>query len=317
MDWTLNGKPEINDIVDSLGEGMSISEIFGHVGRQRKKDRDKTKTKKKEKGPFEIDIEALKKNHELALQADKDNLLKGKINQDEFDKREREEKLGHLELMKSIYEAYGEDITELDGQILDQLLENQAALADIDEDPFKGYRNSLGELGKTIADFTGTKLKDLENGLAEISQSLGDELAQGAESFEEYGKNVLGVLRDIIGGLISAGVAAAVTKALKDHPWLPFWAIPIVAGAAAGLAKTAFNSLIPRFAEGGLVTGPTTALIGEGIGTTAANPEVVAPLDKLKQYMGGGQNITVQGRLVGNDIYISNERTKFNRNRTV
>ena len=71
-----------------------------------------------------------------------------------------------------------------------------------------------------------------------------------------------------------------------------------------------------QLADGGLVTGPTTALIGEV--STASNPEVVAPLDKLKSMMGGGSsNVTVQGRLVGSDIFLSNERTKFNRNRTV
>ena len=70
-------------------------------------------------------------------------------------------------------------------------------------------------------------------------------------------------------------------------------------------------------AEGGIVSGPTTALIGEGAGTSMSNPEVVAPLDKLKQYIGGNQNVNVTGRIVGNDIYLSNERTKFNRNRTV
>ncbi|HAW03291.1 MAG TPA: hypothetical protein DCW83_01315, partial [Saprospirales bacterium] len=71
------------------------------------------------------------------------------------------------------------------------------------------------------------------------------------------------------------------------------------------------------FADGGLVYGPTTALIGEGVGTTASNPEVVAPLDKLKQYMGGGnQNIIVEGVLKGNDIYLSNKNTSVNRLRT-
>ena len=70
--------------------------------------------------------------------------------------------------------------------------------------------------------------------------------------------------------------------------------------------------------EGGLVTGPTTALIGEGIGTTASNPEVVAPLDKLKQHMGGeSQNIIVEGVLKGNDIYLSNKNTAVDRLRTI
>ena len=87
-------------------------------------------------------------------------------------------------------------------------------------------------------------------------------------------------------------------------------------GAAFDIAKGKVLGL-EGFADGGLVYGPTTALIGEGVGTTASNPEVVAPLDKLKQYMGGGnQNIIVEGVLKGNDIYLSNKNTSINRLRT-
>ena len=75
---------------------------------------------------------------------------------------------------------------------------------------------------------------------------------------------------------------------------------------------------VQPFAKGGLVTGPTTALIGEGIGTTASNPEVVAPLDRLKQFMGGGsQNVVVEGVIKGNDIFLSNRNTGYNRQRSV
>ena len=75
---------------------------------------------------------------------------------------------------------------------------------------------------------------------------------------------------------------------------------------------------VTPFAQGGLVTGPTTALIGEGIGTTASNPEVVAPLDRLKQFMGGGtQNVVVEGVIKGNDIFLSNRNTGYNRQRCV
>jgi len=78
-----------------------------------------------------------------------------------------------------------------------------------------------------------------------------------------------------------------------------------------------FANILP-FANGGLVSGPTLSMIGEGSGTSLSNPEVVAPLDKLKQYMGGGsQNITVTGRLVGNDIWLSNSKTNIQRQRAV
>ena len=83
--------------------------------------------------------------------------------------------------------------------------------------------------------------------------------------------------------------------------------------AALKLASTK----VLGFAEGGLVTGPTTALVGEGAGTNAANPEVIAPLDKLKGMLNGGnQNVVVTGKIVGKDIWLSNEKTQFNRQRT-
>jgi len=86
--------------------------------------------------------------------------------------------------------------------------------------------------------------------------------------------------------------------------------------AAFGAAKGSILGL----ASGGLVTGPTMALVGEGAGTNASNPEVVAPLDKLKGMINGSngsQQIEVFGRISGNDIFISNQRGGLGRLRTV
>jgi hypothetical protein len=55
-------------------------------------------------------------------------------------------------------------------------------------------------------------------------------------------------------------------------------------------------------------------MVGEGSGTSLSNPEVIAPLNKLQQMLGGG-NVTVTGRLDGRDILISSERAGFDRNR--
>lgn len=92
------------------------------------------------------------------------------------------------------------------------------------------------------------------------------------------------------------------------------------AGALAAVGKKSFGSFmmggmgLAGFAAGGMVTGPTLAMVGEGSGTTLSNPEVIAPLDKLQHMIGGG-NITVSGMIRGNDILISNERSLLDRNR--
>ncbi len=90
-------------------------------------------------------------------------------------------------------------------------------------------------------------------------------------------------------------------------------------GFSLGDAFSAAKTSILGLASGGLVTGPTMALVGEGMGTSASNPEVVAPLDKLKGMINGGgsQQVEVYGRISGNDIFISNQRGSLNRQRSV
>jgi hypothetical protein len=58
------------------------------------------------------------------------------------------------------------------------------------------------------------------------------------------------------------------------------------------------GGLIP-FANGGIVSGPTSALVGEYTGART-NPEVIAPLSKLQNMMGGNVTFTISGdNLVG------------------
>jgi hypothetical protein len=71
---------------------------------------------------------------------------------------------------------------------------------------------------------------------------------------------------------------------------------------------------IPMMANGGLFTGASLAMVGEGSGTSSINPEVVAPLDKLQSMMGSTQ-VQVTGRISGRDILLTSERNAIDRNR--
>ena len=157
--------------------------------------------------------------------------------------------------------------------------------------------------------------------LTEYGKQVGATLSQGAESMAEFAKSTKNSIREAIGAVISLGVAKAVTASLESvmatGQW---WLIPVIAGLAGGLAKTAFNSLIPAFEHGGLVSGPTTALVGEGPGINAGNPEVIAPLNKLKNLISGNgnnQQIEVFGKISGNDIFLSNSKSANSRLRGV
>ena len=70
---------------------------------------------------------------------------------------------------------------------------------------------------------------------------------------------------------------------------------------------------VPALAQGGLAYGPTMAMVGDNK-NAAIDPEVVAPLSKLKDMMGGGV-VEVVGRIKGDDIYLSNARNSSARNR--
>jgi hypothetical protein len=71
---------------------------------------------------------------------------------------------------------------------------------------------------------------------------------------------------------------------------------------------------IPMMANGGLFTGASLAMVGEGSGTSSINPEVVAPLDRLQEMMGATQ-VQVTGRISGRDILLTSERNAIDRNR--
>ena len=47
------------------------------------------------------------------------------------------------------------------------------------------------------------------------------------------------------------------------------------------------------FATGGIVKAPTLAVVGDNAGAGSGNPEVVSPLNQLKQLMGGGDNAKI------------------------
>ena len=114
------------------------------------------------------------------------------------------------------------------------------------------------------------------------------------------------------------GTAQAVVTALGSTiPPLNFVLAGIVGGLGAAQIATIASTPIPAMADGGLAFGPTLAQVGEYKGASA-NPEVIAPLDKLKSMIGengGTQKIEIFGKISGNDIFLSNRIASENRER--
>lgn len=110
--------------------------------------------------------------------------------------------------------------------------------------------------------------------------------------------------------------AAAVVQALKAGPFIgPPLAI-LMGGLGAAQIATIASTPIP-LAEGGLAFGPTNAIVGDN--PNAKNdPELIAPLSKLKSMLGiQNINVNIDGAIKGEDIFLSNQLAGNSRNRFI
>ena len=124
-------------------------------------------------------------------------------------------------------------------------------------------------------------------------------LVAAYNKFEWFRDGINAIVNTVIGffaGMVNAALGAvnAIISAynsiplLPDIPKAPTILVPKLGGTEAP-RPAAGRMGIPRFAEGGIVTAPTLALIGE------AGPEAVVPLDRMAT--GGGVTINVTGGL--------------------
>ena len=185
-----------------------------------------------------------------------------------------------------------------------------------------------GGYGQATADLTAMNREmavtfDLTNAVSGAFMTLGEAIAgiaSGTSSIGQFLTQMLQQFGDLLGQIgaqmISAGVAASTfMKTLLLNPGAAIAAgVAMVAagGIISGLANR-MNQEPPALAEGGLAFGKTLATVGDNP-NAGIDPEVIAPLSKLRDMM-GGSNVVVTGRLDGRDLLISSERANFDRNR--
>ena len=153
-------------------------------------------------------------------------------------------------------------------------------------------------------------------GFAEQFGTMVADVATGAMTVGEMVKQMaLQTIKSVI-GMIKANVIANATNPLNPANIASAGlAAPALIVAGLSLVEGFLNQAM-AFANGGIVSGPTLGLVGEYPGART-NPEVIAPLDKLRSMMGGmGGNVVVTGRLDGRDILLSSERSTIDRYRT-
>ena len=159
--------------------------------------------------------------------------------------------------------------------------------------------NSVVLLSENIGKALGGETVDLFGGFIELMGS----------GLEEIGK-----------ALIAYGLAMDAFKKAFSNPYAAVAAgvALVIAGSLlkATISKTSGGGSsggqqgnIPAFANGGIISGPTYGLMGEYPGASS-NPEVVAPLDKLKDMIGGGRSQGGTFVLRGQDLLLAVNRAQ-------
>lgn len=191
---------------------------------------------------------------------------------------------------------------------------SQKALADISTKVNENLGTQIGHWRDISHDIPAEAIYAAAEAFSVMAQNM-QQVAAAGGTFREVAAEIKRSAISIIGDLIRVGVTTIITGTLKSLSFTGPLAIA-AAGAAGALAQGLFNSVIgsitvPAFADGGLAFGPTLGLFGE-YQNAANNPEVIAPLDKLKNLM-GGTNITVNvtGKISGRDIQLATERNNI------
>ena len=155
----------------------------------------------------------------------------------------------------------------------------------------KGVEDSFNKMADTFATSVGQQIdnaKTLQQAIVNVAKSM------IVAKLAETKANVL---------------SGASSFAASMGPAAPF----VLGGAIAAMMALVNSIQIPALAKGGVAFGPSLAMVGDNP-NARIDPEVIAPLSKLRDMM-GGQQIEVFGRISGNDIYITNERTMTARER--
>lgn len=154
----------------------------------------------------------------------------------------------------------------------------------------------LGRLGEQMGNAFSNTFKEVLDGSRTAQGGLGSFL-----------KTTIDMALAASTGLI---IEAMINSGKFTGPAAPF-VIPALVTAGIGMVRGLFSAIkVPAMAEGGIVSGNTLVQVGEYAGA-ASNPEVIAPLDKLRSMLGNSSNggaVEVHGVIRGRDIFLTNER---------
>jgi tape measure domain-containing protein len=180
-------------------------------------------------------------------------------------------------------------------------------------EPFTAAEESAAKLQDKIIDLSDAFTNILNGALNDLAVGFGEQLGNALTGAGFGVKNLLVPLAEAIISFGKMAIQAGITAlAIKKALTLAQAPLAIAAGIALVAIGTAIKNGIatPKLAEGGLATGPTMALVGDNR-NARVDPEVIAPLSKLKSMMGDmGMGGVLETRISGNDLIILLNRSQ-------
>ena len=165
--------------------------------------------------------------------------------------------------------------------------------------------NAFSALGQSIVDSMGLASTGLEGFASVMLQTL---VKLGTMILQQIIMNQASAMASAVAGATQSGAATGPAA---------IFTTPAFIATAVGGVLAAFAA-IPKFAAGGIVSGPTMGLMGEYPGAKS-NPEVIAPLSKLQNMLdtgnGGGGAMSGEFVLRGQDLVVALQRAEKQRNR--
>lgn len=170
------------------------------------------------------------------------------------------------------------------------------------EQQTKRQQEALEQQKEVLSQYTSTIASGFDAAAAAVSESG----LTIASVLQNAGRAALKAASDFLRAKIIESVAAFIADSFKK-----FGVLGAVVGAAGGavvgsLFTGAVSKLsgLAKLAKGGLAFGPTTAIVGDNP-AAKTDPEVIAPLSKLKDYLNpGGGAMIAEARISGNDLLI-------------
>ena len=204
------------------------------------------------------------------------------------------------DLLKGYYDIYMNSIDTLMQQNENRLAQEQELLE------LEKQKQQAHTITNTIISATQT-----------ITDSLFNAMEQGKNVFKSLTDSIKQMVVQLIKAVAQAALFSAILSLIPGGSFVGKILGSVGLATGKGSFGANFKGML-GLASGGLVTGPTMALVGEGSGTSLSNPEVVAPLDKLRSMLSGTINnngFVASTKLQGSDLLLVVERAERNRNR--